>query len=205
MSPIGFRGRRLAALLAVPLLGCDQPPAKEIAAAETALAQAREAGADRYAADRYREAESALRDAQRKVQERDFRGALSSANEAGERARSALPAAAAARTVAKSATEVALAELQAGLDEVAAIQQDAKDERAPDQLLAELAPRLAEADAQVTTIRGQLEAGQILEAQKAATALKAQMADLPARAREALTAWEAKHPRHPKPRRAKPS
>ena len=50
--------RRFFAVL-LPLLAlsaCDQPPTKEIAAAEAQIEQARQAGAERFAPDRWREA-----------------------------------------------------------------------------------------------------------------------------------------------------
>src|SRR5258706_15592930 len=88
------------------LAACDEPPTREVTAAENALALARQAGADRYAAERYHEAEAAIGEAKHKIQEKDYRGALSSATDAAEKARSAAQQAASAKTLGPSATEV---------------------------------------------------------------------------------------------------
>ena len=55
----------LAVLATAALAACDQPPVKEIAAAEAALEQARQSGADHYAAERFKDAETAFHEAQR--------------------------------------------------------------------------------------------------------------------------------------------
>ena len=183
----------LASLL---LVACDQPPAKEIAAAEIALGQARQAGADRYAVDRFKEAEAALHDAQRKVQEKDYRGALSSATEAAERSRAAAQAAGAARTVVRGAAEVAQAEVQAVLDE---LRKEAADAKVPDAAFEELAPAMTQAREGLASLQKLLDSGELLEAQKSAAALKGQVGPLPARFREALEAWRKAHPRGRKP------
>ncbi len=78
------RAPLIAALLS---FACDQPPIKEIAAAEAELRKASAAAADVYVAERYAEADAALQDARRRVGEKDYRGALSSAMEAADRAR----------------------------------------------------------------------------------------------------------------------
>ena len=76
--------RILALMLPVALVACDQPPTKEIAAAEAQIEQARQAGAERFVPDRWRDAQAALATAHSKVQQKDYRGALSAANDAAE-------------------------------------------------------------------------------------------------------------------------
>jgi hypothetical protein len=44
--------RILALMLPLALVACDQPPTKEIAAAEAQIEQARQAGAERFVPDR---------------------------------------------------------------------------------------------------------------------------------------------------------
>jgi len=195
---------RRAALLvtALFLASCDQPPAKEIAAAEAALVQAQKAGAEKLAPERYREAEAALQEARRKVQAKDYRGALSSANDASEKARTAAKAASSALTMAKGAVEVAEAEIQAKLDEVAAVRQEAAEAKVPDEAFAGLS---ADQDSLKQKADGLAAAASqdLIAAQKTAEELKAQAEALPARFREALEKWQADHPRRGKSARKK--
>jgi hypothetical protein len=191
----------LAGLLA--LAACQQPPSREIAAAEAAVEAARKAGADRYAVERWREAESALQAARNKVQAKDYRGAFSSANEASEKARSAVQAVQSARALARSAVLLSRAEIEAVLEEVDTIRQEAATAKLPDEAFAGVEPQLAEAREAFGRIGETLERGEPLEAQKAAAELKAQVAGLPEAFRQARVKWEEEHPARParRPRR----
>jgi hypothetical protein len=178
---------------------CQQPPTREINAAEAALEAARKAGADRYAVDRWREAEAALQAARDKVQAKDYRGAFSSANEASEKARSAVQAVQSARNLARSAVQLARAEIEAEIEEVDAVRQEAAAAKVPDEAFASVEPQLAEAREALARIGETLDRGEPLEAQKAAAELKAQAANLPEAYRQARVTWEAANP--PKGRR----
>ena len=103
----------MAALAAV---ACDQPPVKEIAAAEQQVERARSIGADRYARERWTQAETALALARQRLQSRDYRGALSAANDAAESARVATEATGPAKSAARNAAEVAIGEVRTMLD-----------------------------------------------------------------------------------------
>lgn len=183
----------LAALLL--LAACDQPPAKEIAAAEAAVHKARDAGADVYVAERYAEAENALREARRRVGEKDYRGALSSATEAAERARVAAQAAGAARTLAQSDTETALAEADASLEEAVRLRDEAQTAKLPDEAFADTALRSEQLRTALQAAHARLEAGDVLGAQKAAHELKARAVELPAAVQTERTTWEEQHPK----------
>ena len=187
--------RRLGLVVPAVMLACDQPPAKEIGAAEAALAQARASQAHRYAPERLKEAEAALDTARRKVEEKDYRSALSSAMEAAERSRAAAQAAAAAKMVVRSAAEVARAEVQAALDDVQAVRDEAAAAKIPQEAFAELEPLAREIEAGVATVTAHLDAQELLEAQAAAAALKPQAARLPALYRQAIADWNAAHPK----------
>ena len=76
-------------------------------AAETAVAEARTAGAEQYAADRLKEADKALQEARSKAQAREYRAALSSATEAAEKAHQASQAVDSGKKLAQSAIQVA--------------------------------------------------------------------------------------------------
>src|SRR4029453_15536553 len=134
--------RMIALVLPLALCACDQPPAKEIAAAEVQLAQAREAGAERFAPDRFRDAEAALGLARTRVQQKDYRGALSAANDAAEKGRTAVQAVTAARANAKGAAELAQKEIGIFLEEVEQVRQEALTAKVPDEAFAELEPPL---------------------------------------------------------------
>jgi hypothetical protein len=190
----------LAALLL--LAACDQPPAKEIAAAEAAVRKAREAGADVYVAERYAEAEAALQEARRHVGEKDYRGALSAATDAAEKARAATQAAGAARTLAQSDTETTLAEADAALEEVARLREEARTAKLPDEAFTEPALREEQLRAAIGAAHARLEAGDVLAAQKAAHELKARALELPPAVQSARETWEREHPKKkPRPRR----
>src|SRR5262245_26941047 len=129
--------RRPATLSLILLLGlapaaCEQPPTKEIAGAESAVQQARAYGASDFAPERFGEAQAALDDAHKRVQAKDYRGALSSALDAAEKSRLASQAATAAKALARNAAEVAEAEVQAALDEVAEIRAQAVKAKIPE-------------------------------------------------------------------------
>jgi hypothetical protein len=188
--------RRCLALLAVfALWSCEQPPNKEIAAAEKQLEEARRAGADQYAPARLQEADAAIRDAHRKVDEKDYRGALSSASDAADKAREASKAAAVAKTLARGAAEMAQAEARVMLDEAAQIREEAVKSKVPDTAFEELEPRARKVNEDLEAVSAILKRGDLLEAQRAAAAVKTEAAALPAQYRTAVEAWQAAHPK----------
>lgn len=188
--------RRSLALLAVFVLcACEQPPNKEIAAAEKQLAEARNAGADQFAPARLQEADAAIRDAHRKVDEKDYRGALSSAMDAADKARGAAKAVTAAKALARGAAEMAQAEARILLDEAAQIRQEAAKSRVPDAAFEEIEPRARKVYEDLAAVSAILQRGDLLEAQRVATAVKTEAAALPAQYRTAVETWEAAHPK----------
>jgi hypothetical protein len=192
----------LMALASLLTLACDQPPAKEIAAAAAALAQAQKDGAESFAPEQWKAAEGALAQARQKAEAKDYRGALSSAIDAAEKARNAASAAASAKLLAKSATEVAQAEAQAALDELAAVKEEAAKDRVPDSVFADLETKTQAVREKLAAIAPTLEKGDLLAAEKSAAELKAEAAPLAQSYRDALTQWQDAHPKGKKP--AKP-
>jgi hypothetical protein len=183
------------------LAACDQPPTRELAAAETALATARRDGADTFAAERFREAEAALASARQKVDQKDYRGALSSAVDAAEKARGAAAAVPSAKILLRSGAETIQAESQAALDEAAAVREEAASARVPESVFALLQPRAADVEAGLQAVAGHLEQGDLLAAQKAAAELKGKAAGLGAEYRAALDKWNEEHPKGRRPAR----
>jgi hypothetical protein len=193
--------RILALVVPLALAGCDQPPTKEIAAAEAQIEQARQAGAERFVPDRWRDAEAALGAARAKVQQKDYRGALSAANDAADKGRAAVQAVAAARANAKGAAELALREISVFLEEADQVRQEAVAAKVPDEAFAEVQTRVAEIREGMQRVSDTLGRGEVLEAQKAAAELRAQATDLPAAFRDARAQWEEEHPKGRRPRR----
>jgi hypothetical protein len=194
MKPASFGLPWLTAALAL-LAACDQPPANEIAAAQAALQQARKDQADRYAPDRVKEAEAALAAARRKVEGKDYRGALSAATEAAERSHTASQQANAAKTTLRGAAEVTRAEAEAALDDADAARLEATKDKVPESAL-------ETANAVVAAVRGELEAlGRAIEssdpmaAQKQAAKLRARATPLAQAYRDAAEAWKASRKR----------
>jgi hypothetical protein len=193
--------RILALVVPLALAACDQPPTKEIAAAEAQLEQARQAGAERFAPERWRDAEAALGAARSKVQQKDYRGAFSSANDAADKARAAVQAVAAARANAKGAADLAQREIGVFLEEVEQVRQEALTAKLPEEAFAEVQARVEEVREGVTRVTDTLSRGEVLEAQKTAAELRAQAAALPEAFRAARTKWEEEHPKGRRPRR----
>lgn len=192
--------RRILALVApLALLACDQPPAKEIAAAEAQIEQARQAGAERFVPDRWRDAEAALGVARARLQQKDYRGALSAANDAAEKGRTAVQAVAAARANAKGAADLAQREIGVFLEEIDQIRQEAVTANVPAEAFAEAEASVEEIREGLQRVTDTLGRGEVVEAQKAAAELRAQASDLPAAFRDAQAQWEEEHP--PKGRR----
>lgn len=186
--------RFFAVLLPLALCACDQPPNKEIAAAEVQINNAREAGAERFVPDRWREAQAALATARAKVQEKDYRAALSAANDAAEKGRLAAQGVATAKAHAVRAAELSQREIGIFLEEIEQARQEALVAKVPDEAFVELDPRLTDVREGVQRVSDTLAKGDVLEAQKAAAELRAQAADLPSAFRDARALWEEEHP-----------
>ena len=188
----GWRRLVPGALLILAAAGCEQPPTREIEAAQAQVDAARKEGAEQYAADRWRDAQTAMQQARDRMAAKDYRGALSSANAAAERARSAQQAVRSARALARGRTETTQAEIRAALEEIDTIRQEAAAAKVPEDVFAEFAPRIADAQAGLQRITEAL-ATDALKAQSEAAELKTRCADLPTALRQAQAKWLAEH------------
>lgn len=99
--------------VALLLVGCGDPPSKEMDQAQGAIDAARAAGADRYAAAEYAAATGALTRAEQAVRDRDYRLALNDALESLEHARNAASEAADTRERLRGEVERLTAEVDA--------------------------------------------------------------------------------------------
>jgi hypothetical protein len=187
--------RTLMIAAALLLCSCEEPPNKELAAAEKQVEQARKAGAEQYAPARLHEAEAAMEDAHRRVGEKDYRGALSSASDAADKARSAAKAASAAQALTKGAAELAQAEARIALEEAAKVKAEAVKAKVPEAAFDELEPRAQKASQDLEAATATLKRGELIEAQKASASIKTEATALPALYRRAVEAWQAAHPK----------
>jgi hypothetical protein len=191
----------LPVLLAAGLAGaCGEPPTREIAAAAAQIEDARKEGAERYAADRWMEANAALEAARARAQQKDYKGALSAANDAAEKARAARTGATVAKTVARGAAETTMTEVAVMLEEIDVLRQQAADAKVPDEAFADLQPKREEAAQARDRVSATLAGGDLLEAQRAAAELKASVAPLPGLFRQAQETWVTEHPKGRKKR-----
>ena len=195
--------RALPLLLAALAGGCDQPPTREMTAAQNALAEARQQEAALYAPDLLKEAETAFEAARQKVEQKDYRGALSSAVDAAEKARSAGTAVPSAKMLLKGGAEVAQAEAQAALDEVAAVREEAAKAKVPDAAFEAVAPRVAEVEAALKAVTDHLAQGDLIAAQKAGAELKPIASSVKTDFRAAVDKWLQEHPKGRKPAKKK--
>jgi hypothetical protein len=191
--------RRLLLLAALLAAGCEQPPSREIEAAQAEVDAARRQGAEQHAPERWREAQEALKAARGHVTSKDYRAALSSANLAAERARAAVQAVQAARSVARTRTADLQTQVRALLSEAEAVRTQAA--AVPEEAFAALAPRLKEIEAGLEAVSRTLEARDPLQAQAEAAELKAQADNLPTAFRQAAAKWQAEHPTRRRRRR----
>jgi hypothetical protein len=183
----------LAAALSV--CACEQPPTKEVAAAEKQVELARQAGAEQYAPARLHEAEAAIEDARRNVVEKDYRGALSAASDAADKARGAAKAASAAKALTRGAAEMAQAEARIALEEAAQVKAEALKAKVPEAAFEELEPRAERLSQDLEAAAASLKRGDLLEAQKASVSIKTEAVALPAAYRGAVDAWRAAQPK----------
>jgi uncharacterized protein involved in type VI secretion and phage assembly len=175
------------------LAACEQPPFKEIAAAEDALAVARKADAQRFATDRYQEAQVALDAARRKLEQKDYRGALSAATDAAERSKEAVRAAEAAKVLVRNASETAKVEAQEMLASIDAIREEARLAKLPIRVFASLEAEREEAVRGIKELSESIDRGHLAEAQERAVALRPRITLLSGRYREALDKWRTTH------------
>src|SRR5262250_2964899 len=106
-----LRCRALLPLVLVAAIAsaCAEPPDREIQQAQSAIEAARAAGADVYAHDEFAAAQTALKNANDAVTQRDYRLALNNALDARERAQNAAKEAGERKIVARGDADRAIA------------------------------------------------------------------------------------------------
>jgi len=187
--------RRIVLFAALAAAACDQPPVKEIAAAEQQVERAGAVGAARYAPERMNQAETALALARQRLKDRDYRGALSAANDAAESARVAIEQTGPAKATARDAAELAIAEVRTTLDRATAERAAAVKAGVPRASLAALDARGQRVSQQLAGAVQQLGLGYLDFVEPLLAELRTEVTPLPDLYRDARTQWEAKHRR----------
>ena len=179
----GFR-LCVAVLIAASLVtaACgDDPPEKEIQQAQGAIDAARTAGADDYAHDELAAAEGALKNAREAVDQRDYRLALNNALDSRERAQTAEKEAADQKTTARAEAQRALAATSAALAQTKVKLKAAETARAPTRTLSEARRSVADGDKAVQEARAAFDLGNY---RGVTSAINGSMARLTAAARD---------------------
>jgi hypothetical protein len=165
--------RPVIALSGLLFASCAQPPTKELEMAATRVESARDLDAAVLAPEPFAEAESALREARRSADGRDYRSAIRAAAVASVRADEAMSVARAERLLIARRLDQLLFEIE-GLLEMAA----EAEEIAPLRARYESVNRLADAN-------------RILDAYSEATALKPELLELERSLRESSSRTSA--------------
>jgi hypothetical protein len=174
------RRRGLALLLFTSTLliaACGYgPPEKEIQQAQEAIVAARAAGADDYAHDELAAAEKALANARDAVSERDYRQALSNAVDSRERAQTAMTDAAAQKALTRAETERMLRATTAALAQAKARPKTTETSRGSSPALASLRLAIDAADRAVQEARTAFDRSDYLAAKRTLDAANARLA-----------------------------
>jgi hypothetical protein len=173
-----IRARSSVLALCLAASACDQPPLKEIEAAEEQVARARQEGAREYAPERFQQAEDALVLARARMQDRDYRGALSAANDAADRARAAIALVEPARREAQASAELALGEIRTALDRAATERAAAVKAGVPRARLVELDARVDKAKAAAAEAQTRMKSPDALRLKSDVDELRTEVAPL---------------------------
>jgi hypothetical protein len=158
-------------LLTFSSVACGgDPPDKEMQQAQTAIDQARAAGADRYAVEEFNAAVEALKNAHAAVDQRDYRLALNDALDSKERADNSAKLAIDGKAAAKSAAEKALTASTGAVNAAEARLKTATTAKAGPKALADARAALGEAQAHVQEARTAFTGGDYYAALSAASA-----------------------------------
>ena len=150
-----LRCRALVPLVLVAAIAsaCAEPPDREIQQAQSAIEAARAAGADIYAHDEFAAAQTALKNANDAVTQRDYRLALNNALDARERAQNAAKEAGERKIVARGDADRAIAAATAAVTEARTRLKAAESVRAAPRVVAEARRTIASVEQAVQKAR----------------------------------------------------
>src|SRR5262245_7287009 len=188
-----------ALLASLIVAACGTPPDKELQQAQAAIDAARTAGADRYATEEFTAAQTALAKANDAVAQRDYRLALNNALDARERAQTAAKEAAGRMTAVKREAETAMKDADATLHDAYAKLKAAEASHAPAAMLRDAGKSIAAADTALQEARTLNERGDFQQAKDRAAKTSATLRQI---SRDLHTVAEADtHRRRPTPRK----
>jgi chitodextrinase len=195
--------RRLLSAFAISasliVAACGTPPDKELHEAQAAIDAARTAGADRFATEEFTAAQTALAKANDAVAQRDYRLALNNALDARERAQTAAKEAAGHLAAAKREADIAMKDGDAALHDAHAKLKAAETARVPAATLNDARTSIAAADTALQEARTLAERGDFQGAKdralKTTTTLRRISLDLQTEVSDAA------HRRRPAPRK----
>jgi hypothetical protein len=164
----------LAAALTVGACG-GEPPDKEIQQAQGAIDAAKAVGAEQYAADEFNAAQTALKNANDAVEQRDYRLALNHALDARDRAKTAARQAADRKAAERVDADRALNAAARALIDAQARLKAAETARAAARTLQEARRTLATGERSVQKARTSFDAGDYPAATEAAHAAASQL------------------------------
>lgn len=150
-------------LLLVLTAACSEPPQKELDRAQGAIDAARAAGAEQYAPKAFADANSALKQAQDAVAQRDYRLALTRALDASDRAQEAAKGAADGKARARSEAEAAINAAASAQERLQALIQ-AERSRVPRSALDAAVRTQRNAETVLQKARAELNTGNYLQA-----------------------------------------
>lgn len=162
----------IAIVAACLLIGCSEPPQKEIDAAQAAIDAAKTAGAEGYAAEEYNAAVAALQKSHASVDQRDYREALNYAIDARQRATEAARQAATARAHTKVAAETLITECSARASQLDTDIRVAEGAHVPSRDLRSMRTTLADGETALQEARKSMDAGNYAEVMTSLTEVR---------------------------------
>ncbi len=159
--------------LGASLVGCAEPPTRELSQAEGAIAAARAAGAATHAAGDLAAAEQTLARARAAVAERDYRAALGHALDSSARAQTAATVAVGGRVKARLAADQALDDFSSLIEKVDAALATPEAKRVPAAIRREAAAAVAQSIETLRSARAGVERDDMagIEAVRAQTSM----------------------------------
>ena len=150
--------------IAFAVVGCPKPPTQEMDAAKAAILKARNAEADVYAPETFRQATSALADAENKVTAEDYEGAKASALRATELAVRSTTEADTGKNQTRNEAQAIINRISSGLTDARSALNAAPRGKGADEDLDQLNSDLGQAEGSLNDARNNLSASKFKDA-----------------------------------------
>lgn len=182
--------------LALAFVSCAQPPEEELKAAQTALDSAKRAEADVYAPDAYRSAESTLKDARAKVEQKDYEVAKTAAIRAKEQADQAKSLGETNKQNTRNEAQTLINRLSTGLTDSRTALNNAPRGKGADSDLDQLSSDLGQAEASLSSARNSLVASKFKDALNQAKTAEVELSQVQGAVQTAMRRveqWQQQH------------